>query len=130
MLGKRCTARDYRFRMQSKPAALAAEQPRSHIVRENHDTVIDFGLCARPREPEASMRGARQDVCCPSHSNHNRWFLADDPLVVLRNVSIGAAGIAQPTACTTGMLSPPLIVTETQVGEIFDKVARIIKAVA
>jgi beta-alanine--pyruvate transaminase len=27
-------------------------------------------------------------------------------------------------------LSPPLIVTEAQIGEIFDKVARIIKAVA
>jgi hypothetical protein len=66
MLGKRSTARGYRFRMQSRPAALAAEQPRSHIVHENHDTVIDFGLCARPRQPEASMRGAPQDACCPS----------------------------------------------------------------
>jgi beta-alanine--pyruvate transaminase len=27
-------------------------------------------------------------------------------------------------------LSPPLIVTEAQIGEIFDKVARIIKTVA
>jgi beta-alanine--pyruvate transaminase len=27
-------------------------------------------------------------------------------------------------------LSPPLIVTENQIGEIFDKLARIIKAVA
>jgi adenosylmethionine-8-amino-7-oxononanoate aminotransferase len=34
------------------------------------------------------------------------------------------------TTCSTGALSPPLIVTETQIGEIFDKVARIIKAVA
>jgi beta-alanine--pyruvate transaminase len=39
-------------------------------------------------------------------------------------------GIMMRNTADTIALSPPLIVSEAQIGEIFDKVARVIKAVA
>lgn len=110
--------------------ALAAKHLRADIVHQNCETIADLGSRTKLHEPKTCIHVASGNTNQPHGYRHSPLSDEHKPFVALHSAANITPGIVKLTTCSTGALSPPLIVTEAQIGEIFDKVARIIKTVA
>jgi hypothetical protein len=53
-------------------AAITAKHPWLVIACDSCGSVTDLDLRVKPRDPEASIRAALRDVCCPRCNGHGR----------------------------------------------------------
>ena len=66
------SAKRYAWFWPKITAAITAKHPWLVIVCDSCGTVVDLDLRVKSRDPEASIRVALRDVCCPRCNGHGR----------------------------------------------------------